>query len=42
MKTYKIICPNCKQDFKIGHLEWSALKCLKCKGYFIKHKWLEL
>ena len=30
-KGILIVCPHCKQDLKVYHLEWEAITCLHCR-----------
>ena len=40
MARIKIVtCPECNSDMYVGHLAWSALKCVHCKAYVEKYKW---
>jgi len=34
-----LLCPKCKETFKIYHFSWTALVCLNCRASFNKYDW---
>jgi len=40
MGRIKVVeCPVCNEEMYVGHLAWSALKCVHCKAYVNKSEW---
>ena len=35
-----ITCPECLESLTVGHLCWSAIKCINCKKYIEKQDFL--
>ena len=38
-RSIRLQCPNCKNTWKPGHMDWEAFKCEQCKMMVTRDLW---